>query len=57
MPNTQSLGVLRNRISSGKIVLFTGAGVNSEWDLPSGGHVAARWRPTEPPSGGQVFCP
>lgn len=25
--------------------------------LPMGGHVAARWWPTELPTGGQVFCP
>ena len=25
--------------------------------LPSGGHVAARWRPTVLPSGGQQNCP
>jgi hypothetical protein len=25
--------------------------------LPSGGHVGARWRPTELPSGGQQNCP
>lgn len=25
--------------------------------LPSGGHVAARWRPTVLPSGGQQTCP
>jgi len=25
--------------------------------LPSGGHVAARWRPTELPRGGHLFCP
>ena len=25
--------------------------------LPTGGHVAARWWPTDLPGGGQLFCP
>jgi len=32
-------------------------GVGGHEILPSGGHVAARWRPTVLPSGGQQNCP
>ena len=50
---TRRAGVAEQPVHNWKRASFVGG----HEILPSGGHVAARWRPTVLPSGGQQNCP
>jgi hypothetical protein len=44
-------------VSAGRQVVVEQPDVGGHEILPVGGHVAARWRPAELPTGGDWFCP
>ena len=48
---------MKNLDSACWIASMSSDGVGGHEILPSGGHVAARWRSTVLPSGGQQNCP